>query len=124
MFYKQITQISHWNELRVLVITVNDDRKKVSSTEAMERSVLTSKLLKTRIKECVPKRIERFIFNYYISKFIFLSLKEAILTKNFSKLAKITMAESNQLHAICLDTYPPIIVCLILKLIKYFFKSI
>ncbi|KAF7640272.1 Diphosphomevalonate decarboxylase [Meloidogyne graminicola] len=92
---EQIKQISHWEELRVLVIIQSEESKKIGSTEAMQRSVLTSKLLKTRIEECVPKRIE--------------NLKEAILTKNFSKLAEITMAESNQLHAICLDTFPPII---------------
>uniref|UniRef100_A0A914LNV2 Diphosphomevalonate decarboxylase n=1 Tax=Meloidogyne incognita TaxID=6306 RepID=A0A914LNV2_MELIC len=92
---EQITTISHWKELRVLVITSSEERKKIGSTEAMQRSVLTSKLLQKRIEECVPERIE--------------NLKEAILNKNFPQFAEITMAESNQLHAICLDTYPPII---------------
>ncbi|CAK5084060.1 unnamed protein product [Meloidogyne enterolobii] len=99
---EQITPISHWKELRVLVITTNEQRKKIGSTEAMQRTVLTSKLLKERIEECVPKRIE--------------NLKEAILNKNFSQFAEITMAESNQLHAVCLDSYPPIIVCFLKKL--------
>ena len=46
---------------------------------------------------------------YYISILInnFLLLFQAIENKDFDTFAQLTMADSNQLHAICLDTYPP-----------------
>jgi len=40
-------------------------------------------------------------------------LKQAIIAKDFARLAQVTMAESNQLHAICLDTMPPVNVNLL-----------
>jgi len=36
-------------------------------------------------------------------------METAIHNKDFQTFAKLTMQDSNQLHAICLDTYPPII---------------
>ena len=36
------------------------------------------------------------------------NMTEAILTQNFDQFATITMKDSNQFHAICADTYPPI----------------
>jgi len=33
---------------------------------------------------------------------------ESLKALDFSELAKMIMRESNQLHAICLDTYPPL----------------
>ena len=35
-------------------------------------------------------------------------MEDAILKKDFQTFAKLTMQDSNQFHAICLDTYPPI----------------
>ena len=35
-------------------------------------------------------------------------METAILKKDFQTFAKLTMQDSNQFHAICLDTYPPI----------------
>jgi len=35
-------------------------------------------------------------------------ITQAILQRDFSEFATLTMRDSNQFHAICLDTYPPI----------------
>lgn len=60
----------------------------------MGRSVKTSDLLKYRVSEILPQRVE--------------DMKKAIREKSFSKFAELTMKDSNQFHAICQDTYPPI----------------
>jgi diphosphomevalonate decarboxylase len=36
-------------------------------------------------------------------------MEEAILKKDFEKFADLAMKDSNQFHAICLDTFPPIL---------------
>ncbi|KAJ7374949.1 hypothetical protein OS493_005309 [Desmophyllum pertusum] len=36
------------------------------------------------------------------------AMKKAISEKDFKTFAETTMKESNQLHAVCQDTYPPI----------------
>ncbi|KAJ8969769.1 hypothetical protein NQ314_001606 [Rhamnusium bicolor] len=90
---KQIAPASHWPEMRVLILVVNDSRKKYSSTEGMKRSVETSELLKYRSQEIVPKRIEL--------------VTKAIQEKDFETFAQVTMQDSNQFHAVCLDTFPP-----------------
>lgn len=89
----QVQPALHWPEMRVLILVVNDSRKKTSSTNGMLNSVNTSDLIKHRANVCVPQRI--------------LQIKEAIARKDFETFGKITMRDSNQFHAICLDTYPP-----------------
>ena len=90
----QIAPEHHWSELKVLVVVVNDQKKKVSSTEGMQRSAATSELLWYRAAYVVPMRMEE--------------MEKAILEKDFDKFAELTMKESSQLHAVCLDTYPSI----------------
>lgn len=79
--------------MRILILVVNDARKKYSSTLGMKRSVETSELLKHRVKNVVPKQIEGII--------------KAIKERNFDTFARITMQDSNSIHAVCLDTFPP-----------------
>lgn len=92
-FAVQIAPASHWPEMHVLVLVVSDERKKVGSTVGMRLSVQTSELLKYRMDHCVPKHVTE--------------ITRAILNKDFKTFGEITMKESNQFHAICLDTYPP-----------------
>ncbi|KAJ3328578.1 diphosphomevalonate decarboxylase, partial [Kappamyces sp. JEL0680] len=47
-----------------------------------------------RINEVVPERMQQ--------------MELAIANQDFDTFAEITMADSNQFHAVCLDTYPPI----------------
>lgn len=90
---KQIAPAEHWPAMRVLVLVVNDQRKKYSSTSGMKTSVETSDFLKHRAEKIVPKRVEQ--------------MREAILKKDFDTFAALTMQDSNQFHAVCLDTFPP-----------------
>lgn len=90
----QIVDHEHWPEIRVVIIVVNDRQKDVPSGEGMRRSVETSNLLKYRAESVVPNRISE--------------MKKAILDKNFETFAQLTMQDSNQFHAICLDSEPPI----------------
>lgn len=60
----------------------------------MKESVETSELLKYRSEVVAPRRCEE--------------MTKAIEAKDFSQFAELTMRDSNQFHAVCLDTYPPI----------------
>ena len=60
----------------------------------MQSTIKTSTLMNERINQVVPARME--------------AMKKAILEKDFESFAELTMRDSNQFHAVCLDTYPPI----------------
>jgi diphosphomevalonate decarboxylase len=61
----------------------------------MKRSLQTSELLQYRITHTVSKRADK--------------MQQAIVEKDFKTFAELTMKDSNEMHAICLDTYPPCI---------------
>ncbi|KAI0081941.1 Diphosphomevalonate decarboxylase [Panus rudis PR-1116 ss-1] len=90
----QIAPQSHWPDLHALICVVSDDKKGTSSTSGMQRTVETSTLLQHRIKHVVPERMK--------------AISEAILARDFDTFARITMQDSNQFHAVALDTDPPI----------------
>lgn len=90
---KPIAPASHWPEMRILVLVVSDSQKKVPSTAGMKRGVQTSEFLKYRAEKIFPKRVEE--------------MHKAIIDKNFESFAELTMKDSNNMHAACLDTYPP-----------------
>ncbi|KAJ0805299.1 putative diphosphomevalonate decarboxylase [Helianthus annuus] len=48
----------------------------------------------TKRKEVVPKRI--------------VQMEKAIQNRDFPSFARLACIDSNQFHAVCLDTYPPI----------------
>jgi diphosphomevalonate decarboxylase len=73
---------------------VSDKEKDTSSTSGMETSRLTSKLLQYRSEHIVEERLA--------------NIEKAFLEKDFDTFGKITMQDSNQFHAVCMDTYPPI----------------
>ncbi|XP_053682713.1 diphosphomevalonate decarboxylase [Sabethes cyaneus] len=89
----QLADHQFWPEMRIIVLVVNDSRKKTSSTGGMSTSVKTSKLLKYRAETCVPQHTKELV--------------EALYRKDFEIFGKVTMQDSNQFHAVCLDTYPP-----------------
>ncbi|KAF8894317.1 Diphosphomevalonate decarboxylase [Gymnopilus junonius] len=90
----QVAPQEHWPQMHALICVVSDDKKGTSSTSGMQRTVETSPLLQHRIKYVVPERMEK--------------ISKAILERDFDTFAKITMADSNQFHAVALDTEPPI----------------
>uniref|UniRef100_H2VB93 Diphosphomevalonate decarboxylase n=2 Tax=Takifugu rubripes TaxID=31033 RepID=H2VB93_TAKRU len=91
---QQVEPESHWPELRILVLVASAEKKPVGSTSGMQTSVETSALLKHRAESVVPGRMAEMI--------------EAIGRRDFATFAELTMKDSNQFHATCLDTYPPI----------------
>lgn len=90
----QVVPAEHWPDIQILILVVNAGKKTVSSSSGMQTSVKTSELLKHRIKECVPARMK--------------AIEKAIQDRDFETFGKITIQDSNQFHAVCLDTYPPI----------------
>jgi len=90
----QVADENHWKDMRVLILVAHGGQKEVPSTSGMETSVKTSDLLKYRAENIVEPRCD--------------AMDKAILDKDFTTFAELTMKDSNQFHATCLDTYPPI----------------
>lgn len=90
---KQIAPHAHWPELSVLILVVSDQTKHTSSTSGMQTTVQSSELLQQRLFSLTIREQQ---------------ITEAINNRDFKTFAEFTMKESNQLHAVCLDTYPPI----------------
>jgi len=93
-FAIQIAPREHWPDVHALICVVSDEKKGTSSTSGMQRTVETSELLQHRIKNVVPLRM--------------IAISDAIKAKDFEVFARITMQDSNQFHAVALDTDPPI----------------
>eukprot|EP00850_Spirogloea_muscicola_P006255 SM000029S10550 [mRNA] locus=s29:754825:757453:- [translate_table: standard] len=91
---EQIAPHTHWPNLRIIIAVVSDRQKETSSTAGMQQSVLTSPLLSYRAKELVPTRMK--------------DMEAAISRRDFPTFARLTCADSNQFHATCLDSSPPI----------------
>jgi diphosphomevalonate decarboxylase len=90
---RQIATPEHWPELVDIVAIVSSSRKKVSSRAGMKQTMETSALYNVRPEYAENSCVE---------------LERATASKDFEKLGMITMRESNNLHAVMLDTYPPI----------------
>ena len=90
----QIAPASHWMELRNVIAITNPEKKKVSSRAGMKQTLATSVLYPERL-QYVEKAVEE--------------MKKAVLAKDFQKFGELTMRESSNMHAVMLDTWPPII---------------
>jgi len=88
----QVAPKAAWLEITILVL--NAGKKHTSSTDGMVRSVQTSPLLAFRAKSVVPGRISE--------------VSKAYKSRDFEQFGKLMMQDSNQFHATCLDTYPPV----------------
>ncbi|XP_069113976.1 diphosphomevalonate decarboxylase-like [Argopecten irradians] len=110
---RQIQPHTHWPDLRVLILVVNEQKKHTGSTEGMQVTMETSELIKERIGS-IPDKVEQ--------------ISQAINNRDFKTFAEITMKDSNQMHACCLDTYPPIsyltdVSRRIIQLVHYYNKK-
>lgn len=90
----QIADENHWPEMSAVIMVVSDKEKDTSSTSGMETSRLTSPLLQHRAAAVVQPRLDE--------------MEAAYKAKDFETFGRLTMMDSNQFHAVCLDTYPPI----------------
>lgn len=92
-FAEQVASEADWPDMHALICVVSDDKKGTSSTAGMQRSVETSTLFPRRLT-IVPDRMR--------------DITQAIRNRDFDTFAAITIKDSNQFHAIALDTDPPI----------------
>ncbi|KAL1960233.1 hypothetical protein VTO42DRAFT_8776 [Malbranchea cinnamomea] len=90
---EEVAPASHWPDMCALILVASDARKDVPSTEGMQATVATSPLFPTRAASVVPERMA--------------AMEKAIADRDFVTFAEITMRDSNNFHATCLDTWPP-----------------
>jgi diphosphomevalonate decarboxylase len=93
-FARQVAPAAHWKELRDVVAVVSEERKHLSSRDAMRITIKTSRLFKERM-ESQPVMLSR--------------MREAILEKDAQALFAGIMAESDSMHACMADSRPPIV---------------
>eukprot|EP00866_Antonospora_locustae_P000855 jgi/Antlo1/855/1966 len=86
-------KVCDWEDLRAFVVIVKGSAKPIGSTHGMMRTVCTSTLFQERLRN-IDNKIRQAM--------------EYVKDKNFEKLALLTMRESNEMHAVCLDSWPPI----------------
>ena len=91
---KQVKDEHFWDDIVVLSIILCDKKKDVLSSVGMQQTVAEVPWIRYRAENIVPARINE--------------AKRCIEEKNFEKLAELIMRDSNELHANCLATFPPI----------------
>ncbi|VDL18752.1 unnamed protein product [Hymenolepis diminuta] len=92
---RQLFLHTHWPDLRILICVSSSQKKSVPSSVAMRRTTVTSPLFQEARAKVVKERVPQFI--------------HAFQCRDFELLAELTMRESNELHAVCLDSWPPVI---------------
>jgi len=90
----QIAPASHWQHLRNVIAITDAGRKLIGSDMGMQLTVKGSALYKERLK-----RMPSLICN----------MKSAIRSRNLASFLSLTMKESSNMHAVMLDSTPPII---------------
>lgn len=89
----QLSGESNWGNLRNVIAILETEEKKVSSRSGMKTTLETSGLFGARLDGV--KRREK-------------TIRDAISKCDFGSMAQAIMEESSNMHAVMLDTYPPI----------------
>jgi len=89
----QLSSPEKWKDLRNVIAITNSKEKRISSTDAMTRTVRTSEMFKCRL-ESVERRLR--------------IVRKAITDQDFEAMAPTIMQESDSMHAVMLDSWPPI----------------
>jgi diphosphomevalonate decarboxylase len=92
-FAIQLSPAKRWKDLRNIIAITNPHEKRISSTDAMERTVRTSGMFKARLSS-VKMRLD--------------TVRDAIKRCDFESMAQTIMQESDSMHACMLDSWPPI----------------
>ena len=90
----EVAPASHWPDMRAIILVASAAKKDVSSTVGMQQTVASSTLFEHRAEVVVPKRMR--------------AMEKAIHDRDFSAFATLATKDSNNFHATCLDTDPPI----------------
>ena len=90
----QVAPASHWPAMRNVIAITDSGRKSIGSAEGMELTARTSTLYPERVRSR-PR--------------IIAMMKKAILSRDLPQFLELTMRESSHMHAVMLDTFPPII---------------
>lgn len=89
----QIAPASHWPHLRNVIAITDAGRKLIGSDLGMQLTVSGSALYRERVRK-MPALIRE--------------MKSAILARNLPSFLSLSMKESSNLHAVMLDSTPPI----------------
>jgi diphosphomevalonate decarboxylase len=90
----EVSPASLWPNMRAVILVASAEKKDVSSTSGMQQTVASSALFAHRADDVVPKRMK--------------AMEKAVQSQDFESFAVLTMKDSNNFHAVCLDTQPPI----------------
>lgn len=90
----QIADEKHWPQIRNVIAITEKTKKKVSSRAGMKQTVDTSSLFAKRIAD-LPNVLD--------------AMRKAIRARDLESFLGIAMKESTNMHAVMMDTWPPII---------------
>ncbi len=93
-YAEMIEDENHWPEVIDIITMVSGEKKKVTTTAGHELTSKTSQLYRIR-----PEIAERNVKG----------VVAALHNRSFGTLAEMIMRDSNSMHAVMLDTWPPII---------------
>ncbi len=93
-YAESIAPASYWPEVIDIMAMISSTKKKVSSSQGHALTPKTSDLYKAR-----PATAEEHVR----------MVVDAIAKKDFGAVAEVTMKDSNSMHAVMLDSFPPII---------------